>query len=114
MRCPKMRQAVRVGRQILLPRRTESEEERTSSKVSAAEDGKLRIDGLDLRVHLRGDGGAIDLSAQNAEQEPALVRSLGSQVVHPVWCGPEIPTLDLAYKTCNSGIHRYRHSGCMA
>ena len=29
-----------------------------------AEDGKLRIDGLDLRAHLRGDGGGIDLSTQ--------------------------------------------------
>src|ERR1700730_13052344 len=45
---------------------------------------------------------------------PALVRSLSSQVVHPVWCGLEIPTLDLAYKACNFGIHIYRHSGCMA
>jgi hypothetical protein len=28
------------------------------------EDGYLRIDGLDLRAHLRGDGGGIDLSTQ--------------------------------------------------
>ena len=32
------------------------------------EDGKLRIDGLDLRAHLRGDGGGIDLSAQKEGQ----------------------------------------------
>ena len=29
-----------------------------------AEDGQVRIDGLDLCAHLRGDGGGIDLSAQ--------------------------------------------------
>ena len=45
---------------------------------------------------------------------PALVRSLGSQVVHPVWCGPEIPTLDLVYKACNCDVHVYRHSGRVA
>ena len=45
---------------------------------------------------------------------PALVRSLGSQVVHPVWCGLEIPTLDLVYKGCNCGVHVNRHSGRVA
>jgi len=45
---------------------------------------------------------------------PALVRSLGSQVVHPVWCGLEIPTLDLVYKACNCGVHVYRHSRLVA
>lgn len=43
--------------------------------------------------------------------ELALVRSLGSQVVYPVWRGLEIPTLDQAYKASNSFIHIYRHSG---
>ena len=99
------------------------------SSHADSEDGKLRTDGLDLRAHLRGDGGGIDLSAQkegqifggalvdveidlrNAEQGPALVRSLGSQVVHPVWCGLEIPTLDLVYKASNCGVDVYRHSG---
>jgi hypothetical protein len=32
------------------------------------EDGKLRIDGLDLRAHLRRDGGGIDLSAKKEGQ----------------------------------------------
>ena len=32
------------------------------------EDGQLRIDRLDLRAHLRGDGGGIDLSAQKERQ----------------------------------------------
>ena len=45
-------------------RRTESEEERTSSKVSARKTGSSGIDGLDLCAHLRGDGGGIDLSTQ--------------------------------------------------
>jgi len=39
---------------------------------------------------------------------------LGSQVVYPVWRGLEIPTLNLAYKARNSGIHMYRHPGCIA
>jgi hypothetical protein len=39
------------------------------------EDGKVRIDGLDLCAHLGGDGGGIDLSAQKESQIfcPALV-----------------------------------------
>jgi len=45
---------------------------------------------------------------------PALVGSLGSQVVHPFSCRLENSTFDLVYKACNCGVHMYRHSGCVA
>ena len=60
----------------------------------------------------------FEIARENVGNEPlaapALIRSLSGQVVHPVWCGLEIPTLDLAYKAYNFAIHIYRHSGCMA
>ena len=43
-------------------RRTESEEERTSSKVSARKTGSSASTDWICRAHLRGDGGGIDLS----------------------------------------------------